>query len=162
MCLECFFAALSALSFPCMPIWLGIQVRMMLLLLEKVFILSSSLVMRGVDESLLWRAWKTDLESEKMNLEDLWFAIMFMARSIAMTSALQIENSLRRRFNSSGFWKTAAQPTHIPCLDPSVAHSTEVRALSPEFEKSDKGAQIQLTCKKNCEPELKYHDTGNG
>ena len=59
-----FFAALSALSFPCMPMWLGIQVRMMLLFLERVFILSSGLVMRGVDESLLCRAWSTDLESE--------------------------------------------------------------------------------------------------
>ena len=63
-CLECFFAALSALSFPCMLMWLGIQVRMMLLFLERVFILSSNLVMRGVDEFLLCRAWRTDLESE--------------------------------------------------------------------------------------------------
>ena len=30
----------------------------------RVFILSSSLVMSGVDESLLCRAWRTDLESE--------------------------------------------------------------------------------------------------
>ena len=59
-----FFAALSALSFPCMPMWLGIQVRMILLFLERVFILSSSLVMRGVDESLLCRTLRTDLESE--------------------------------------------------------------------------------------------------
>ena len=59
-----FFAALSALLFPCMPMWLGIQVRMMLLFLERVFILSSSLVMKGVDEFLLCRAWRTDLESE--------------------------------------------------------------------------------------------------
>ena len=58
------FLQLSALSFTCMPMWLSIQVRMMLLFLEKVFILSSSLVMRGVDESLLCRAWRTDLESE--------------------------------------------------------------------------------------------------
>ena len=33
-----FFAALSALSFPCMLMWLGIQVRMMLLFLERVFL----------------------------------------------------------------------------------------------------------------------------
>ena len=59
-----FFVALSALSFPCMPMWLGIQVRMMLLFLERVFILSSSLVMRAVDESLLCRAWRTVLESD--------------------------------------------------------------------------------------------------
>ena len=59
-----FFAVLPAFSFPCMPMWLGIQVRMMLLFLERVFILSSSLVMRGVDESLLCRAWRTDLEFE--------------------------------------------------------------------------------------------------
>ena len=59
-----FFAALSALSFLCMPMWLGIQVRMMLLFLERVFILSSSLVMRGIDEFLLCRAWRTDLETE--------------------------------------------------------------------------------------------------
>ena len=58
-----FFTAQSALLFPCMPMWLGIQVRMMLLFLERVFILSSSLVMREVDEFLL-RAWRTDLESE--------------------------------------------------------------------------------------------------
>ena len=44
-----FFVALSALSFPCMPMWLSIQIRMMLLFLERVFILSRSLVMRGVD-----------------------------------------------------------------------------------------------------------------
>ena len=37
---------------------------MMLLFLERVFILSSSLVMREVDESLLCRAWKTDLKSK--------------------------------------------------------------------------------------------------
>ena len=44
--------------------------------------------MRGVDEFLLCKAWRTDLESESMmNLEDLWFTIMFIARSIAMTSA---------------------------------------------------------------------------
>ena len=59
-----FFAALSALSFSCMPMWLGIQVRMMLLFLERVFILSSNLVMRGIDEFLLCRAWRTDLETE--------------------------------------------------------------------------------------------------
>ena len=40
------------------------QVRMMLLFLERVFILSRSLVMRGVDEFFLSRAWRTDLESE--------------------------------------------------------------------------------------------------
>ena len=59
-----FSAVLSTLSFPCMPMWLGIQVRMTLIFLERVLILSRSLVMRGVDESLLWRAWRTDLESE--------------------------------------------------------------------------------------------------
>ena len=38
---------------------------------------------------LFCTAWWTDLESEWMiDLEDLWFAIMFMARSIAMASAL--------------------------------------------------------------------------
>ena len=58
-----FFAALSSLSFPCLLMWLGIQVRMMLLFLERVFILSSSLVMRRV-EFLLCRAWRTELESE--------------------------------------------------------------------------------------------------
>ena len=121
MCLEWFFAAWSALLFPCMPMWLGIQVRMMLLFLERVFILSSSLVMTGVYESLLCRAWRSDLESEEMiNLEDLWFAIMFMARSITMTSALWIEDSFGRHFNSSWFWKTAAQSTIIPCLNLSV------------------------------------------
>ena len=30
------FVALSALSFPCIPMWLGTQVRMMLLFLESV------------------------------------------------------------------------------------------------------------------------------
>ena len=59
-----FFAALSALSFPCMPMWLGNQVKMMLLFVERVFILSSNLVMRGVDEYLHCRAWRTDLEFE--------------------------------------------------------------------------------------------------
>ena len=44
-----------------------------------------------------------------------------MARSIAMASALQIEDSFGRRFNSSWFSKTAEQPTvWILCLDPSV------------------------------------------
>ena len=32
----------------------------------RVFLLSSSLVMREVDESLLCSAWRTDLESEQM------------------------------------------------------------------------------------------------
>ena len=46
-------------------------------------------MMRGVDVSLFFSAWKTDLESEQMiNLEDLWIAIIFMARSIDVTSAL--------------------------------------------------------------------------
>ena len=118
ICLEClFFAAFSAFSFPCMPMWLGIQVRMMLSFLERVLIFSSSLMMRGVDKSLLCRAWRTDLEFEwMMNLEDLGFAIMFMTRSIAMAS----DDSFGRRFNSSWFWETAVQPTFIPCLDPSV------------------------------------------
>ena len=34
------------------------------IIFQKVFILSCSLVMIGVDESLLCRAWRTDLESE--------------------------------------------------------------------------------------------------
>ena len=83
------FSALSALSFPCMPMWLGIQVRMMLLFLESVFMLSCSFMMRKVDVFLLCRAWRIDLESEYMiNLEDMRFAIMFMDRSTAMASAL--------------------------------------------------------------------------
>ena len=61
-----FFAALSALSFPCMPMWLGIQVRMMLLFLERVFILSSSLMIRGVDESLLCRACSLELSQVQL------------------------------------------------------------------------------------------------
>ena len=40
-----------------------------------------------------------------INFEDLWFAIMFMARSIAMASALYIDDSFGRHFNSSWFWK---------------------------------------------------------
>ena len=50
----------SAFSFPCVPMWLGIHVRMILLFLKQVCILSSSLVIRGVDEFLLCRAWRTD------------------------------------------------------------------------------------------------------
>ena len=37
---------------------------MMLLFLKRVFILSSSFVMRGVDEFLVCRVSRTDLESE--------------------------------------------------------------------------------------------------
>ena len=37
-----FFKALSALSFSCIPIWLGIQVSMMMIFLERAFILHSS------------------------------------------------------------------------------------------------------------------------
>ena len=59
-----FYVALSSFSFPCILMWLGIQVRMMLLFLERVFILSGNLVMRGVDESLLYRAKRTDVEFE--------------------------------------------------------------------------------------------------
>ena len=45
----------------------------MVLFLEKVFILSRSVVMRVVDVFLFCKAWGTDLESEwMMNLEDLW------------------------------------------------------------------------------------------
>ena len=51
---------------------------------------------------------------------NLWFAIMFMAMSIAMVSAREIDDSFGRRFNSSWFWKIAAQPTFILCLYPSV------------------------------------------
>ena len=50
-----------ALSFPYIPIRLGIQVRMMQLFLERVFILSRSLVMIGIDIFLFRRAWRTDL-----------------------------------------------------------------------------------------------------
>ena len=68
-----FHVALSAY----IKIWLGIKVRMMLLFLEKV------------DVFLFCRAWRTNLESEWIiNLESLWLAIMLMARSIAVTSAL--------------------------------------------------------------------------
>ena len=73
---------------------------------------------RKVVEFLFCRAWKTDLESEWMiNLKDLWLAIMFMARSIAVTSTLQIEDSFGRHFSSSWFWKITAQPTFIPAID---------------------------------------------
>ena len=37
-------SAFLQLSFPCIPMWLGIQLRKMLLFLERVFILSKSLV----------------------------------------------------------------------------------------------------------------------
>ena len=60
--------------------WLGIQVRMMLLFLERVFILSRTLVMREIDELKFCRTWKTDLESEWMIiLEDLRLAILSFA-----------------------------------------------------------------------------------
>ena len=78
-------------------------------------------MMRGVDVFWFCRAWRIDLESERMiNLEDLWLAITFMARSIAVTSALSIEDSFGKCFSSSWFWKTPAQPTFTPCLAPSV------------------------------------------
>ena len=110
-----FFNSLSALSFAYIPMWLGIQVRMMLLFLERVFILSISLLMREVDVFLFCRAWSADLESEWMiNFEDLWLAVMFM------TSALEIDDSFGRCFSSSWFWKIAAKLLFIPYLDPSV------------------------------------------
>ena len=66
--------------------------------------MSRRLEMRGVDVFLFCRAWRTNLESEWMrNLKDLWSAIMFMARSILVTSALYIEDSFGRRFSSCWF-----------------------------------------------------------
>ena len=50
-----FFAALAYREMKGQTMWLVIYVRMMLLFLERVSMLSSSLVMRGVDESLLCR-----------------------------------------------------------------------------------------------------------
>ena len=62
----------------------------MQLFLERTFILSKSLIMRGVDVYSFCRAWRTDLESGWMiNFEDLWLAITLMARSISsVTSTL--------------------------------------------------------------------------
>ena len=85
-----FFAALSAFSFPWMPMWLGIQVNIMLFL-ERVFSLFRSFVIRGGgdDVSLFCSASKTDLESVYIiNLEALWYAMIFIARSMAVVSAL--------------------------------------------------------------------------
>ena len=48
-----FFSALSAFSFPWMPMWLGIQGNIMLLFLERVFSLFKSFVIRGGSENLL-------------------------------------------------------------------------------------------------------------
>ena len=59
-----FAAALSALSFSCIVMCLDIQVKIMLLSLERRFILSRSLVMREVDLFLFGGAWRSDLVSE--------------------------------------------------------------------------------------------------
>ena len=45
-------------------------------------------MIRGVDISLFYSSWWTDLEFEWMiNLEDLNLVIMFIARSVAVNSA---------------------------------------------------------------------------
>ena len=86
---KAFFAALSAFSFPWMPMWLGIQENMILLFLERVFSLFRNFVIKGDDVSLFCSASRTDLESVYMiNLEVLWFAMIFIARSMAVVSAL--------------------------------------------------------------------------
>ena len=62
---------------------------MMLLFLERVFSLFRSFVIKGDDVSLFCSASRTDLESVYMiNLEALWFAMIFIARSMAVVSAL--------------------------------------------------------------------------
>ena len=74
------FAAFSAFWFPYIPKQLGVQVWMMLLLLDKVFILFRNFVMRRDNLFLLCCDGKADLESELINLEDLWLALILMAR----------------------------------------------------------------------------------
>ena len=64
VCQKCFFVALSALWFPFIPMWLDIQVRMMLLFYEREFILFRSFGSRGVNLSLFFSAKRTDLECE--------------------------------------------------------------------------------------------------
>ena len=62
---------------------------MMLLFFERVFSLFRSFVIKGDDVSLFYSASRTDLESVYMiNLEALWFAMIFIARSMAVVSAL--------------------------------------------------------------------------
>ena len=55
-----------------------------------------------------------------MDVEDLWLAVMFMVGSIAVISAIYIDNWFWRHFCNSWLRKIATQSTSIPCLDPTV------------------------------------------
>ena len=61
-----FLAALSAFSFPWIPMWLSIQHRMIVLFLRRVLILFINLSMNGFVRSLFFWANSVDFESEKM------------------------------------------------------------------------------------------------
>ena len=56
------FVALFSLSFPCIPMWLRIQMRMMLSFSEREFILFRSSVMRRVVVPLFWSTRRTYLK----------------------------------------------------------------------------------------------------
>ena len=59
-------AALSAYSFPLIPMWLGSQQKTMLLLVERALCFSKRDTTIGFSASSLFRACKLERESEKM------------------------------------------------------------------------------------------------
>ena len=92
-------AALSAGSFPLMPIWLGTQHICISLSFDKFFNLQSILIINGWSNFLLFSDSNTDSESEKMmNLLFLDSEMRSRAILIVQTSALNIEVSFGKCF----------------------------------------------------------------
>ena len=92
--------ALSAGSFPLMPVWLETQRICISLSFDKFFNLQSILLINGWSNFLFYSDSNTDNESEKMvNLLFLDSEIRSRAILIVQASALKIEVSFRSCFN---------------------------------------------------------------
>ena len=102
-------AAVSALSFPLTPMWLGIQHKIIFLWLDIESSLLSSLTINGFSSFLFSSDVNAESESENMrNLLCLSLEMILKARSIAHTSAVKMELSIGRVFLWIILFRTAA------------------------------------------------------
>ena len=119
------FASSSAISFPSMPTWLGIQDSVIDLFFEwSSWIKSLIFSILGSGVSRAWSAMRQDRESVYMtNLVSSDFLMRLSAVSMAMVSAVKMDASFGRRMLISSRLCTigiAAAPTARSDLDPSV------------------------------------------
>ena len=88
---EC-LAAISAFSFPCIPMWLGSQQKTTLIEDDRLWCFRRSCWIKGLDKFLFFKDCNTDRESEKiMKFLDLETDIYRKAKSMAWISAVKIE-----------------------------------------------------------------------